>query len=443
VSGFDPVARGHGLGALVRAPQPTTPAELQRACVRWVLTLWTVIVVFQRFALPGSPVAAILPFTLAWCVYGMARGVVEVDRYRFGWWLLIASVSAMVVPLQYALVPNPLISMLSWGLVLTSWLIFVFRIRDRRRATYMLLLRGIVRISLWLSALVTVMMASQLVLPYQDWLAKVVPKSLLLNGFVITYPLGYGSSFYKGNGWIGLEPSIVSFQLGVGLLAALLIRAKLPVVLFLGLGMACTTAGSGPAVVGAGLVVILFSQMRWALARYAVVVPAIVAFLITPYGAPLLARATEGTGTNSSTGLRTTAGYQVLWPQWIDNPMSVLFGRGPGSSQRLVDQTNITGLLVPNVAKMFFDFGVIAGLALAAFMMFMYLGGPSRAMAIALGASLWTLQPDTFVLLIAVPVAVTWWTPRTRQMIESDVVPSPNATIVPPPGGRPRAEIHR
>jgi hypothetical protein len=94
--------------------------------------------------------------------------------------------------------------------------------------------------------------------------------------------------------------------------------------------------------------------------------------------------------------------------------------------------------------KIFFDYGVVAGLALAAFLLFMYLGGPSRAFAVTLGVSLWTLQPGTttMVFVVAVPLLVTWWTPRTRQALETDHIPSPNASLAgPPAGSRSRTEV--
>jgi hypothetical protein len=98
---------------------------------------------------------------------------------------------------------------------------------------------------------------------------------------------------------------------------------------------------------------------------------------------------------------------------------------------------------VPTPLKIFFDYGVIAGLALATFLLFMYLGGPSRAMAITLGTSLWALQPGTttLVFVVAVPLLVTWWTPRINAPLEGMHIPSPNASIAPPGGSRPRSEV--
>ena len=56
--------------------------------------------------------------------------------------------------------------------------------------------------------------------------------------------------------------------------------------------------------------------------------------------------------------------YQFLWPQWMADPWGVIFGRGPGSSAWVVTNSGIDGLLVPSVAKVFFDYGLIGGVLL-------------------------------------------------------------------------------
>jgi hypothetical protein len=444
---FDPVVSGRGLARLSRRPQPTTASELQRACVRWVLTLWAMIILFQRFQVPNQEIALLLPLTLLWGVYGLVRGVLDVDRHRLGWWLGAAGLSAVFAPLQFMLVPRAYVSITSWGLLVVTWLMFVFRLRDRRRETYLMALRGIVRISMWFALLVIAMMASQLVFPYQDWFAMVVPENLRLTNFTIAYPISYGSDYYKANGWIGLEPSVVSFQLGLALVAALLVRATMPVVLFLGTAILCTTGGSGMFIVAVAVLVIIFSAYRWALARYLILLPPVIAFAATPWAEPIMKRTKEftgGNGSNTSTNLRAMEPYDVLWPKFVDEPLTVLFGGGAGSSQEIITNQHVLGLILPSPLKIFYDYGVIAGLALATFLLFMYLGGHSRSLAITLGVSLWTLQPGTTtaVFVVAVPLLVTWWTPRGASgPIESENIPSPNASIAPPGGGRPRSEV--
>jgi len=442
VSGFDPVVRGRGLARLSRRPQPTTASQLQRACVRWVVTMWAMVILLQRFSVPGSPVALLVPASLAWCAYGLVRGVLEVDRYRFGWWLGAAGVSALIVPVQYAFVPRPIVSMNSWGLLLITWLVFVFHLRDRRRETYLRALAGMLRISLVQATLVLVFMASQLVTPYQDWLAQIIPSNLLLQGYTLAYQFSYGSPWYRSNGWIGLETSFTSIQLVLGIIAALLLRRKLPVILYLLAALASTGAQSGTQMLGVAVITILFSRMRWALARYLVLVPTLVAFLVSPLGRNTVTRLTEGTNANTSTGQRSTLPYELAWSPWVHHPLWVLFGRGPGSSQQMADDSHITGVIIPTPIKLFFDYGVVAGLALGVCLLFMFLGGPSRAYSLAMISSYWLFQPGTSILLvITVPLFITWWTPRSYPALESEFVPSPNAAFVPAQTRRTRTEL--
>ena len=442
VSGFDPVVRGRGLARLSRRPQPTTASELQRACIRWVVTLWAMLLLLQRFAVPNQPIALMLPLSVGWCVYGMFRGVLEIDRHRFGWWLAAAGASALIVPFQYALSPDPRISLNSWGLLLMTWLVFIFRLRDRRRETYLKALGSMLKVSLGQATIVIFFLVIQFVVPYTDWIAVVVPKQFLQSGYTLAYPFSYQGTLYRSNGWIGLETSFTSMQLALAVIAALLLRKKLTVVLYLLAAIACTGAQSGFPMIGAAIGIILISKMRWALARYLVMVPTLVAFLLSPLGGNTVTRLTEGTSQQTSTGQRSTVPYEVLWPQWAKDPLWVLFGRGPGSSQSLVEDSHILGVIVPTPIKLFFDYGVVAGLALGIFLLFMYLGGPSRSYTAAMITAYWLFQPGTGILLIVtIPIFITFWTPRTYKMLESEFVPSPNAAIVPAQGRRPRTEF--
>ena len=78
------------------------------------------------------------------------------------------------------------------------------------------------------------------------------------------------------------------------------------------------------------------------------------------------------------------------------------------------------GLLVPSPAKVFFEYGLVAGVVLAAFLLGCYWGGPSRAMGLSLLVSLWLLQPGVTTMVIVAPLLamVTLWSPRPGLPIE-------------------------
>ena len=409
---------------------------LRRACrmtrpttVRFVGGLFVTCVLLQRFAVPGIPVIALLlPVVLVWSAWGLYRGVLVVDRHRTLLWLAAAGVTALVVPVQLLLVNDPLVSVTSWALFMATWEPFALRLVDRSTATYMASLSVIVKTCILLAFAAIAMMISQLAgLRYSDWLAAVIPSSLLLHGYVITYPLSYGSGLYRANAWIGLEPSTVSFQLGLGLIAAMLAGARARSVVVLFAALLCTASGSGVIVAAIGLLVMLVHPIRRSLRRYALAGgTALVLALSTPLGTAMLARATSSSP-DPSASLRGIQPYQYLWPDWISSAASVIFGRGPGSSQRLVDDTGILGLLVPTPAKIFVEYGLLAGFVLAGFLLVCFLDGPSRALSASLLVSLWVLQPGTTSAIFVLPLllVVSWWSPKQGPVLEAepDVVP--------------------
>jgi hypothetical protein len=400
-------------------------ADLQGRTVRYVAGLFVALVLLQRFAVPGLPqVSALVPVVLGWTAWGVLRGLLEVERSRLLLWCAAAGTAALAVPMQVHLVRDPIISPTSWALLVAIWLPAALRLRERSRATYVRVLRSVVVTASALAGGCVAMMAVQLAgVPYRDYLASVVPAPLLLNDFVITYPVVYGSELYRANAWIGLEPSMVSLQMGIGLLAAVLVGSSLRTVLLLVTGLICATSGSGFAILAVGVVVLLLHRARGRLVRY---LPAAVAALVLlftlPWGQYLLERTSEFSDSRSSTSLRGLLPYEYLWPTWIADPMAVLVGRGPGSSQQLVNDSGILGLLVPTPIKLFFDYGLVAGVVLAALLLYSYAGGPSRAFAVSLLVSLWLLQPGTTTTIVVAPLflLVTWWAPSGEPALETE-----------------------
>lgn len=395
----------------------------QRRSARWVGTLFLLIVALQRFSLPGQVVSILVVVVPLWAAAGVACGILEFDRTRLQAWLGMVVATATAILLQSKIVPNVQISILAWSLFIVVWLPFTIRLVERGTGVYLAMLRYVVWICAALAALAVFMVAIQLVgVGYKDYFRLAVPQSLQLNGFVITYPIAYGSTIYKANAFIGLEPSTISAQLGLGLLAAPFVRARVWTMVTLILGLVLTVSGSGILLFAVGLVIILLRRSRRLVRRYAVIAfVAVGVVALAPIGQLLLSRSTEFQSTNSSTSLRATRPYEVLLPQWLAHPSGVLLGYGPGSAQRAVTDSNIVGLIVPTPAKVFFEYGLLAGLSLAAFMLICYWGSPSNAMAISLLFSLWVLQPGTTASVIVAPVLalVSLWSPRAGPAVES------------------------
>jgi len=404
---------------------PEGARALQVATARYVGGIFAAAILLQRFAVPGVPAAsALVPLVVLWGIWGLLRGIVEVDRSRLMLWLAAAGASALVVPFQLRLVHDPLVSPTAYALLFVVWLPAILRLKDRRRSTFVLALRYIAYGAAGLATGCVIMMGSMLAgIPYTDLMAQAFPPKLLLTGFVITYPISFGSNLYRANAWIGLEPSIVSIMMGVGLVSALLSGVKIRILALIVAGLVCATAGSGLAIILVAFAVMFGYPVRNNLVRY-VPIASIVAVVVvaTPFGASILGRVTEAGDQQSSTSLRGILPYSYMWPQWIKDPMAVLFGRGPGSSQEIVSHSGIMGLLVPTPIKIFFEYGLIAGLLIAMTILFAYVGGPSRSLPVSLLVSLWLLQPGTTTMVVVLPVYLTstWWAPRFEPVLESD-----------------------
>lgn len=383
------------------------------------------VILAQRLSIPGLPVALLLPMMIGWAWWGLRRGVIEIDPRRLLLWTAAVAATAVGMLVQTLLVADPFISVTSWALFIAVWLPAVVRLTDRRPAAYRGALAAVTRAGVWLAVACLVMMASQLLgLRYRDYMADVIPSWLLLKGFVITYPISFGSPIYRANAWIGLEPSIVSFLLGAAVLAAILIRSPRWVFLVLLAALVSTASGSGILIVVVGVLAMLATRARALLLRYAPLAAVGLGVLaLTPFGLALLARSGEASVAASSTSLRGVQPYAILWPDWVSNFTVTALGRGAGSSQRLLDQTGVGGLLVPTPAKIFFDYGLVAGLVLAAFLLFCFLDGPSLTIAFTLFVSLWAIQPGSVQACLIIPflLLVTVWAPYPGIPLEREV----------------------
>jgi len=252
---------------------------------------------------------------------------------------------------------------------------------------------------------------------------------------------GMGSPIYKANGWIGLEPAVMSVQLGMCLVAAVFLRRAVWKVLMITVALFCTVAGSGILIAAVGLFAMLFRRRRGVMRATGTALGiGAVGVMFTPFGQTFLDRATEINRPTTSTSLRVVDPYVELWPRWIVDSVTPLLGLGPGSSQREVKGSGTLGLLVPNPAKIFFDYGLIVGLVLAAFLIYVHLDSPSPSLSFTFFFSLWTVQASTTSMVLAANVLIvaTLWSPRPG--LPLDDIPA-SADPDPPRPRSPAAEV--
>jgi hypothetical protein len=382
----------------------------------WVTVLFVLTFLLQRISLPSISIPVTVPVTLIWLGLAWLRGVVAIDPRRLLVWLAAAGISgAMVLP-QLLLVPSPYVSFNSWALWIVIWLPLVVRLRIRSRIDYLRTLRAVAHAGVGIAVLSLLFTLIQLLgARYVDWLAEFVPNPLLVHDYVISYPIAYGSPLYKSNAWLALEPSFLSFMIGACVVAALNVRLSVLKVLILIAGLLSTVAGSGLAVLGGYLLGLIVVGRIAALRKYVVPVALLImGFATTAFAEALTRRVFEASDSRSSTALRATEPYVQLWPRWIGDPIGMLVGQGAGSSAEIVRGLPVEGLLVPSVAKVIFDYGLVGGAALIILMISTYLRSPDPLFALTLAASMFVLQSASQPLVICSIMLVSLWSPAVR-----------------------------
>jgi hypothetical protein len=419
------VTKGHTDTTSIPVADPVSPAaaRLAHRTVVWGGVLFALVLLLQRFAAPGTGAPLLLLVAMGWGVLALRAGVLEIDRRRFLFWSLTFCVTGAALLVQTALGTAPVISVNSWALLLIVWFPAVARFVDRQQATYRRFLVVVTWICTAFAAVCILQMAVQLAgVPYEDLLKPLVPEPLMMVGFNVTTPVEYGSSIYRSNGWIGLEASIASYQLGIGLVTAILARQPMWMIAVLVTGLFTTVAGSGFLLAGVALVAILVTRVRRQLVKPLIPILALGGVLVsTPYGQLLIARSGEAQEEGSSASQRAIQPYAELWPEWATDTRLAVLGGGAGSSQRVIDVHPMGGdLLVPLPGKIFYDYGLIAGLVLALFLVYCYLDGPSLTVAFTMFVSMWTVQPGSNIPVFILPLLllVTFWAPRSDPRLE-------------------------
>jgi hypothetical protein len=384
--------------------------------VPWVAGLFLATILFQRIAVPGLPISITVPLTMAWMVVVWSLGIVELNRTRLLVWLFAGAISGLVMAGQVLLVARPYISFNSWAFWMMTWVPVVMQLRDRTRQTYLRCARTIALIGMGLAVLTILFLVIQLAgVRYYDWLAAFIPGQLLVDGYVTTYPVAYDSPIYKSNGWIALEPSFMSFYLGVSLVCGLMARVSIPGVVLLLAGLLSTLAGSGLAVVAVFLGVMILQGQTYMMRRYGLtIILTTVLFAATNLGRSLFTRVTELGSNNSSTALRAVQPYVELWPYWMADPVGIFLGHGAGSSSDVVSGLGLEGLLLPSIAKVIYDYGLIGGALLIALMAVTFLNTPSPAFGFALAASMFFLQAAAQPLVICCILLTAIWAPAVQ-----------------------------
>lgn len=383
----------------------------------WAGSLFLANFLLQRLsALPDLSISLATPVTLAWMAFGLLRGVLVIEPRRVQWfgWAVVASALATLGHLYFVSASS--LSVGSWAFWLLIWVGVVVRFRDTGQGTTRAVAAAVAHVGCGLSVLSLVFLGTQFAgLPYQDYVADIVPRQFLVDGFVISYPIAYGNPIYKSNAWLALEPSFLSFALGIAVMGALLARLPLWRLLLLSAGVLSTFAGSGLAVILVGVALLVLTGQAADLRKHLIAgATLLVASAFTPIGDFVFSRADEISQSDSSSSLRVIEPYAALAPRWISDPAGVLFGYGAGSARQHIDDLGQPGLVVPNVAKMIFEYGLVAGVVLVAVIVTAHTRTRYPALGLSVLFSFLVLQPASQPLITWSLACIAWCAPSPR-----------------------------
>ena len=437
---------------------PTPEAPARRAENERLLRLLTFLLVvdifFQRFALPvaGSQLQLVLPVTFAVIAIAVTKGDLRTNIGRTRAYLVAMAVCCLAALVAFLRHIDNNTSLTSLLLLIATYLPFCFGLAPAdSRALLPRLLDRFVNLTTILAGLALLQFAIQLVgWRYEDILGNIIPSGYLMEGFNTSYPVQYGSDLYKSNAFICLEPSFCSQFLAFGLVVCILRSGRwwrYPVYI---LALLTTVSGTGLLLLAAAMVLLAVHKgLRFALTALIGVSLVLLVLSFTPAADIFAARATETSSSNSSGNLRFVAPYERTWAALDKDPMTVLFGTGPGWADRDASryfQTTGLPLNYALVPKLVLEYGVLGTLAFGAFIVTMFVrGSPSFVLS---GTTLvfYSLLSGGLLMPVVSTVGmllVAWFTitPEDERWDRSRTTAAPTA-LPPLPPPRP-AESYR
>lgn len=328
-----------------------------------------VIVALQRLVVPGTGVSLVVPVTFVALVLLGLKGQLVVDARR-GILYLVAVAACTAATLCSGTVFGATTSLTSLGLLLAVWLPLCFRLVDGLRAQFPRCLELFGKLMLVAAVVCVLQLVVQVAgLRWGDPLT-VLPAGWTAADFNLTYPIYYGSSILKSNGFLFLEPSFASQFLAMAILVQILLgrqRWRIPV---LAAGLLTTVSGTGIVLLAVGLAVLVVRRGgAWAARAVLAVVVAVVAVAVSPLAGLFAERALETAEAGSSGNTRFVTPFVTVGHAVLADDSILLVGRGAGSVTR--DAVfNPPGVAVNYTAvpKLVAEYGIVAAGCFLAFL---------------------------------------------------------------------------
>lgn len=340
-------------------------------------TLGFLVVALQRFSLPipGYPVPVVAVLVAPFLIAALLGRIVAVRRLGTVLYVLLIAVAAASFLINSdSTIPVSITSLL---FLATIYLAVVVLPHQEASASSADIGRNFFSGA---TSAIVLGAALALVQAISQWLHRGYPdpiaaltQDLQLQGYHSYYttqwiPNNLGLPV-KPNGMIFLEPSFLSLYAAVALVIVIqrllrggrkLILLPVAALLFVTISLSMSTSGLPCLMLG-----LLF--MLREIVRRVYLVLVMFGLLIAGFLSGLLdgviAKALEGFGSNTSTGLRITEPYKHLTDYWLDKP---IIGNGPGTVTHMVEQSGLLQLQTPPTVRMLAEYGIIGFLIWAA-----------------------------------------------------------------------------
>jgi len=204
---------------------------------------------------------------------------------------------------------------------------------------------------------------------------RLLPESLIMQGFHGMNPMGYRSDIFKSNGVFLKEPSNFCQLLAISIVIEMIYFKNWKRLLIYGLGVAVTFSGTGLVILFVLVPVYLIQNRRFItlLALFIMVVSA-------PLWAPVVglektvARAGEFDNPHSSGYARFFSIFPTLNTYILSENDTLFFGQGAGAAVR-VFQDNYSidyATHIPSWGKVIFEYGMLGGLIYYVFLGYIF-----------------------------------------------------------------------
>jgi hypothetical protein len=336
--------------------------RLAKHPLRVLSVLFVLGVVTQRFAIPLGSQQIPIAFLIYWLatLWLAATGVVTMRRTASA--LICIGFSCVLISASFA-VGKPSLSSLFYLLALYLPL----ALGSTQRVTAQDMensARLFVNMMIGFSALAIWQFASQqfLHIAYVDPFDR-LPQSIIMKGYLTSYPVTYGAFLFKSNAYLFLEASFLSQFIALAIIIELWLFRRLMVLIALFAALATTFSGTGVLLIAAVfpvLFVLKARDVKTVVLTLLTVIAVAGAIVARP---TLLDRVSEFGQRDTSASARFIDPYRLMARESLQSAPRFLVGYGAGSADRMVAANDVL-MNFSAIPKAVIEYGALGGLTL-------------------------------------------------------------------------------